>query len=102
MSSLDAAVFEDAGRLQEWLVSHQRTPYVDFEILTVTLSDGALEVDPMGDLKSLMPLLERFGQAHGYDVAPFDVETGTVSLKKASLRNASGPDGWMSDGDVRR
>ena len=54
MSSLDAAVFEDAGRLQEWLVSHQRTPYVDFEILTVTLSDGALEVDPMGDLKSLM------------------------------------------------
>ena len=102
MSSLDAAVFEDADRLQEWLVSHQRTPYVDFEILTVTLSDGALEVDPKGDLKSLMPLLESFGQAHGYDVAPFDAETGTVSLKKASLRNTSGPDEWMSGGDAQR
>ena len=100
MSSLDAAVFEDAGRLQEWLVSHQRTPYVDFEILTVTLSDGALEVDPKGDVQSLMPLLRSFGKAYGYDVAPFDVESGTVSLKKASLKKASSqrtsdPEGWV-------
>ena len=101
MSSLDAAVFEDANRLQEWLASHQRKPYVDFEILTVTLSDGALEVDPKGDLESLRPLLEAFGQAHGYDVAPFDVETGTVSLKKASLRNASDLDEWASGGDAQ-
>ena len=93
MSSLDAAVFEDADRLQEWLVSHQRIPYVDFEILTVTLSDGALEVDPKGDLASLRPLLEEFAAAHGYRVAPFDVETGTVSLKKEFLRNAPRPDG---------
>ena len=94
MSSLDAAVFEDADRLQEWLVSHHRRPYIDFEILTVTLSDGALEVDPKGNLKSLMPLLEEFGEAHGYAVAPFDVETGTISLKKESLRNTTGRDGW--------
>lgn len=83
MSTFDAAILEDADRLQDWLVSQGRTPYIDFEILTVTLSDGALEVDPKGDLQSLMPLLQTFAAAYGYEVAPFDVETGSVSILRS-------------------
>ncbi len=96
MSSLDAAVFEDAVRLQEWLTRHERVPYIDFEILTVTLSDGALEVDPKGDLESLAPLLKSFASAYGYSVAPFDVDTGTVSLRRIGAEYSSlgeGPPG---------
>ena len=37
-----------------------------------------LEVDVYGHADDALDLC----QAHGYDVAPFDVETGTVSLKR--------------------
>ena len=84
-STPDAAVLADAERLQEWLVGHEQRPYVDFEILTVTLSDQALEVDPMGNAQALVPLLERFAARHRYDVGPLNPETGTISL----LRNTA-------------
>ena len=70
MIGLDAAMFEDAEALQEWLANNGFAPYVDFEILTVTLSDGGLEVDPMGDLKTLLPFLREFAARHGYEVQP--------------------------------
>lgn len=95
MSSFDAAILEDADWLQDWLVSQGRTPYIDFEILTVTFSDGALEVDPKGDLETLLPLLRTFAAAYGYEVAPFDVETGSVSLFRSDpgrLRGRPSPE----------
>ena len=86
-SSSDAIVFEDADRLKDWLSSREQTPYIDFEILTVTLSDGALEVDPMGNADRLEPLLRQFAQMHGYVVNPFDPESGTISLLRERFRN---------------
>jgi len=85
-STPDAAVvFEDAEKLQDWLARHEQRPYVDFEILTVTLSDGALELDPMGNAETLRPLLEDFARDNGYSVNPFDPETGTISLLRSRV-----------------
>ena len=78
-----SAIFEHADRLQDWLHDRKKTPYVDFEILTATLTDGILEVDPMGNADGLMPLLEEFADANGYLVGPFDPGTGTISLLPA-------------------
>ena len=86
-SGPDAIVFEDADRLQSWLSKREQTPYIDFEILTVTLSDGALEVDPMGNTERLVPLLQQFAELHGYVVNPFDPESGTISLLRDRFCN---------------
>lgn len=82
MNGLDAIAFEDAERLEEWLSANELTPYVDFEILTVTLSDAAVEVDPKGNPGRIARLLEDFGARYGYDVLPVDPDTGIVSLRK--------------------
>ena len=87
MTHTDPNVFEDAGRLQDWLATHERTPYVDFEILTVTLGDGAVEVDPKGQVEDLIPLLEGFARLNGYDVGPFDPDSGTISLFREAFRD---------------
>jgi hypothetical protein len=80
VSQQDAAVLEDRDRLEHWLAAQGFTPYVDFEILTVMLEGGAVEIDPMGRLDVLLPALEAFAARHGFLVAPFDPETGTVSI----------------------
>ncbi len=85
MTGLDAVIFEDAEALQEWLANNGFAPYVDFEILTVTLSDGGLEIDPMGGLKILLPFLREFAAHHGYEVQPLDPETGSISLLKQGV-----------------
>ena len=82
MTALSGAIFEDAERLSEHLEGEGFRPYEDFEILTVTLSDGALEVDPCGRLEELRPYLESFGEERGYVLFPFDPETGTISLHR--------------------
>ena len=76
---------QDAENLQDWLARHELRPYVDFEILAVTMSDGALELDPMGNAETLRPLLEGFAQDHGYNVNPFDPEAGTISLMRGRI-----------------
>ncbi len=86
-SSSDAAVLQDAERLQNWLARNEQTPYIHFELLTVTLSDGALEVDPMGNMEALLPLLEEFARANGYEVNPFDPDSGTISLLRNRFSN---------------
>ncbi len=80
MAALSGAIFEDADRLQEHLLAAGLRPYEDFEILTVTISDGALEIDPCGRLETLIPHLERFAIERGYWCFPFDKVTGTLSL----------------------
>lgn len=87
MNSLDATVFEDAESLKEWLAENGLVPYADFELLTVTLSDGALEIDPMGNQARLLTYLRRFALLWGYRVQPFDPETGSISLLKAHTSN---------------
>jgi hypothetical protein len=80
MTTLSGRIFEDAEELREYLADRGLRPYEDFEILTATISDGALEVDPCGNLEELRPHLEAFANRLGYWVFPFDPETGTVSL----------------------
>ena len=81
MTALSGAIFEDAERLSHHLADEGFHPYEDFELLTVTLSDGALEVDPYDQLDKLRPHLESFANALGYRVFPFDSEKGTISLR---------------------
>jgi hypothetical protein len=83
MHSLDAEIFQDAERLEDALAESNFVPYIDFEIITVTLSDGALELDPKGNLKLLMPALEAFAEDNGYRVRPFDPDMGTISLTRS-------------------
>ena len=80
MTNLDATIFEDAARLEQWLADCDFVPYIDFELITVTMSDGALEIDPKGNVKRLSPYLEKFAGQNGYTVEPLDPERGTVSL----------------------
>ena len=54
----------------------------------MTLSDGALEVDPYDQLEKLRLHLESFGNALGYRVLPFDSESGTISLRCCGDSNA--------------
>ncbi len=82
MAALIGTIFEDAERLSHHLADQGFHPYQDFELLTVTLSDGALEIDPRDQLEKLRPHLESFGDALGYRVFPFDSERGTVSLRR--------------------
>ncbi len=88
MTALSGAIFEDAERLSQHLADQGFRPYEDFELLTVTLSDGALEVDPYDQLEKLRPHLESFGNALGYRVFPFDSESGTISLRCCGDSNA--------------
>lgn len=88
MAALSGAIFEDAERLSHHLADQGFLPYEDFELLTVTLSDGALEVDPYDQLEKLRPHLESFGNALGYRVFPFDSERGTISLRRCGDANA--------------
>ena len=88
MTSTSGAIFEDAERLSQHLADQGFRPYEDFELLTVTLSDGALEVDPYGQLEKLQPHLESFGNALGYRVFPFDPESGTISLRRGGDSNS--------------
>ena len=80
MQQLSGSLFEDAERLRAHLSDRGFRPYEDFEIITVTLGDGSLEIDPCGRLDELRPHLESFAAALGYWVFPRDIETGTVSL----------------------
>ena len=88
MTATNGAIFEDAERLSQHLTDQGFRPYEDFELLTVTLSDGALEIDPYGQLEKLQPHLESFGNALGYRVFPFDVESGTISLRRCGDSNS--------------
>lgn len=87
--SFDATPFEDADRLQDLLADCDFLPYIDFEIITVTLSDGALEVDPKGNLPALLPHLRDFAGRRGYRVCPLDPDTGTVSLLRTAPENSA-------------
>jgi len=82
MYGLDSAVFEDAERLEAWLADRGLRPYVDFEILGISPSDAALEVDPKGAVERIASFLEVFARRSGYTVAPFDPEHGTISLSR--------------------
>lgn len=88
MTALSGAIFEDAERLSQHLAEHGFRLYADFELLTVTLSDGALEVDPYDQLEKLRPHLESFGTALGYRVFPFDSDSGTISLRRCGDSNS--------------
>ncbi len=88
MTATNGAIFEDAERLSQHLADQGFRPYEDFELLTVTLSDGALEVDPYGQLEKLQPHLESFGNALGFRVFPFDPESGTISLRRGGDSNS--------------
>ncbi len=88
MTATNGAIFEDAERLSQHLANQGFRPYEDFELLTVTLSDGALEVDPYGQLEKLQPHLESFGNALGFRVFPFDPESGTISLRRGGDSNS--------------
>ncbi|HLU47358.1 MAG TPA: hypothetical protein VK116_04715 [Planctomycetota bacterium] len=80
MTRLDGTIFGDAEKLQEHLAAQGLRPYDDFEILTATIADGALEIDPCGRLEILGPHLDSFAATFGYWVFPFDPVNGTVSL----------------------
>ena len=80
MTRLGGAIFEEAERLRDFLAERGFRPYRDFEIVTVTLSDGALEIDPFGQLERLRPTLEAFANARGFWLLPFDPYAGTLSL----------------------
>ena len=80
LSQKDAAVLEDRERLEAWLNARGLVPYIDFEILTVSLEEASVELDPMGNTDRLLPHLDAFAAAEGFDVLPFDPETGSVTL----------------------
>lgn len=84
MTTLDGTIFDDAERLKEHLADRGLRAYEDFEVLTATISDGGLEVDPCGRREALLPHLESFGAAFGYWVFPFDPIAGTISLVRMS------------------
>lgn len=77
-----SSIFEDAESLLEHLAAQGFRPYVDFEILAATISDGVVEVDPHGELEKLRPHLETFARAQGFWMLPFDPESGTISLQR--------------------
>ena len=79
-TSSNSSVLWDADQLTEWLQAQGFVPYADFEFLAVTLSDGAIEIDPMGQFARLLPALESFSARFGYEVLPSDPETGNVCL----------------------
>jgi hypothetical protein len=76
----DAAVLEDRDRLEAWLAAQGFVPYIDFEILTVGLQPSFVELDPKGNLATLVPALETFAAEHGFLLEPFEPDRGTVSL----------------------
>ena len=82
MTTPEATVFEDADRLSVWLAKHYLVPFVDFEILTVTLDNAAIEIDPKGDLERLLIALRRFADEEDFAVFPFDEDTGTLTIGK--------------------
>ena len=82
MRSPGAAVFEDAESLGEWLADSGLVPFIDFEILTVTLDDAAIEIDPIGEPDRLLPLLRTFAEAEGFALFPFEEDVGTLTIGK--------------------
>ena len=82
MRSPDAAVFEDAESLGEWLADSGLVSFVEFEILTVTLDDAAIEIDPIGEPERLLPVRREFAEAEGFAVFPFDEDVGTLTIGK--------------------
>ena len=76
----DAAVLEDRDRLEAWLAQQGFVPYVHFEILTVGLETSFVEVDPKGNVRTLLPALETFAAQHGFLLEPFEPNRGTLCI----------------------